>query len=309
MRAFITGYKGFVAGHLTTHLLTQGDEVDGTDREDGPDLLDRDGWFDVLADRSPEVVYHLAAQAAVGNSWDNPLPTIRANIEGTHNVLEAARHAGVERMVVISSSDVYGRVEPGDLPLTEDRPPRPVSPYAASKAAAEMLALQAWHGFQLPTVLVRPFNHIGPGQSGDFVASALALRIAAAEAAGEYTITVGDLSARRDFTDVRDVVRAYRLLAQHGTPGGTYHVCSEIDRSIQELVDTLIGQALVPVELVPDKSLLRPAEVPVLRGSAARLRADTSWEPMIDFQTSIKDILREARERVGAGNPARSDTP
>ncbi|MCP5026772.1 MAG: NAD-dependent epimerase/dehydratase family protein [Actinomycetia bacterium] len=306
MRAFITGSRGFVAGHLTTHLLEKGDEVDGTDRHDGPDLLDRDGWFDVLADRTPEIVYHLAAQAAVGLSWEDPLPTIRANVEGTHNVLEAARHAGAERAVIISSADVYGRVTPAELPLTEDRPARPVSPYAASKAAAEMVAVQAWHGHRFPTVLVRPFNHIGPGQSGDFVATALALRIAAAEAAGEASIIVGDLSARRDFSDVRDVVRAYRLLAERGEPGGLYHVCSEIDRSIQELADLLIERANSPLELVVDDALLRPAEVPVLRGSAAHLRADTGWEPTIDFTVTIDDILHDARERV-AVDSARSD--
>lgn len=307
MRAFITGSRGFVAGHLGAHLLDQGDEVDGTDRHDGPDLLDRDGWFDVLSDRSPEVVYHLAAQAAVARSWEDPLPTIRTNVEGTHNVLEAARHAGAERVVVISSSDVYGRVTPDELPVTEDRPPRPVSPYAASKAAAEMLAAQAWHGYRFPTIVVRPFNHIGPGQSGDFVATALALRVAAAEAVGDESIVVGDLSARRDFSDVRDVVRAYRLLAERGEPGGLYHVCSEIDRSIQELADLLIERATVPLELTVDGALLRPAEVPVLRGSAARLRADTGWEPSIDFSMTIDDILHDARERV-AVDSARSET-
>ncbi|MEO2085871.1 MAG: GDP-mannose 4,6-dehydratase, partial [Acidimicrobiales bacterium] len=209
MRALVTGAAGFVGGHLVDHLRASGDDVTCTDRASGgPDLLDAAGIRGLVAEVRPEVVYHLAGQADVGGSWDSPVQTLRTNAEGTLILLEAVRVLDGVRVVTVSSADVYGMVDPGDLPTPESAPLRPVSPYAASKAAADLLALQAHLGHGLDVVRARSFNHLGPGQSDRFVCSALASRIAAAELAGGDSIRVGNLDARRDFTDVRDVVRA-----------------------------------------------------------------------------------------------------
>ena len=217
----MTGAAGCVGRHLTAHLAACGDDVVGTDRsEGGPDLLDPAGLARLVAEVDPEVVFHLAGQADVGGSWEAPADTLRVNAEGTLHLLEAVRSTSGARVVTVTSADVYGVVRPEDLPLDETAPLRPVSPYAASKAAADLLALQAYLGHGMDVVRVRSFNHLGPGQDDRFVCSALAARIAAAEAGQGDEVRVGNLAARRDFTDVRDVVRAYRCLAIDGRCGG-----------------------------------------------------------------------------------------
>src|SRR5437764_4351822 len=229
----------------------------------------------------PEVVYHLAGWSDVGGSWAAPVEVFRANAEGTLNVLLASTEGGVGRVIAVSSADVYGVVKEDQLPITEDTPLRPVTPYAASKVAADYLALQAWLGSKLPVIRVRAFNHLGPGQTPKFVAPALAHRIARNELDGGAVVPVGNLSARRDFTDVRDVTRAYRLLAERGEPGEAYNVCSGHDVSIQELADRLLAMAHQPMELKHDPDLERPVDVPVLRGDATRVRDATGWTPEI----------------------------
>jgi GDP-4-dehydro-6-deoxy-D-mannose reductase len=293
----ITGAAGFVGGHLTEHLVAAGDEVVGIDRTEGPDLLDADGIARTIADVAPDVVYHLGGWSDVGGSWNDPVTVLRVNAEGTLNVLEGSRPVGC-RVLVVSSAEVYGRVEPGELPLTESTPVRPVSPYAASKAAAELLATQAWLGYGLPTIAARSFNNIGPGQSERFVAPALAARIARNELAGEAVVAVGNVTPRRDFTDVRDVVRAYRLLATDGDPGGTYQVCSGADSSIRELAEALVGRAETPMHLEADPDLQRPVDVPVLRGDPTRLQQATGWKPEISIEQSLDDLLTEWRREV-----------
>jgi GDP-4-dehydro-6-deoxy-D-mannose reductase len=201
-------------------------------------------------------------------------------------------------VLAVSSADVYGIVAPDELPLTEDSPLRPASPYAASKVAADFLGLQAWLGRHLPVLRVRAFNHLGPGQTDKFVAPALASRVARAELEGGEVLTVGDLSARRDFTDVRDVVRAYRLLVEHGEPGEVYNVCSGVDLAVQDLADQLVAQARVPLRLEVDESLLRPVELPVLRGSHQRLTDATGWEPEIPIAQTLTDLLEDWRVRL-----------
>lgn len=298
-RALVTGASGFVGRHLEAHLLACGDEVIGVDRAtDGLDITDAGAVAEVVAQVKPEVIYHLAGWADVGGSWRAPVEAFRTNAEGTLNVLSAATDAGVERVVAVSSADVYGIVSPEELPLTEDSPLRPASPYAASKVAADYLGLQAWLGRGLPVLRVRAFNHLGPGQTDKFVAPALASRIARAERDGGEVITVGDLSARRDFTDVRDVVRAYRLLAEHGAPGEVYNVCSGVDLAVQELADQLLAEARVPLRFEVDPELLRPVELPVLRGSHDRLTAATGWLPEIPMSRTLSDLLEDWRARV-----------
>lgn len=298
MRALITGAAGFVGRHLHRHLEELGDQVTAVDR-DGPDLLDSDGFRRLMADVQPDAVYHLGGLSDVGGSWSLPLETFRANAEGTLNVLQACVKARVGRVLVISSADVYGKVRLSELPLTEDAPLRPVSPYAASKIAADYLGHQAFMGYGLEVLRVRAFNHLGPGQTNRFVAPALAERIALNELEGREVVPVGNLTPRRDFTDVRDVVRAYRLLIEHGDPGEAYNVCSGVDIAISELADRLVGMAARPMRLEEDQALQRPVDVPVLRGDATKLQKATDWSPRIDIDQTLADILAEWRSRVG----------
>jgi GDP-4-dehydro-6-deoxy-D-mannose reductase len=305
MRALVTGAGGFVGPVLVEHLEACGDDVTGVDHHTGPDLLDRPGWHRLLGDLVPDAVYHLGGWSDVGASWQEPVRTFRVNAEGTLHVLEAARAAGAGRVLVISSADVYGTCAPQDLPLTERQPVDPRSPYGASKVAAEVLARRAWRGDGLETVIARPFNHIGPGQSPSFVAPALAQRIAEAEAAGGGTVRHGDLSPRRDLTDVRDVVRAYRLLVEQGEPGEVYNVCSGRDLAMTELLEHLVSHSTAAITTEVDPDLLRPVDLPVLRGSYTRLHERTGWAPEIDIGRTLADILDHARRRVS--DPHRSD--
>jgi GDP-4-dehydro-6-deoxy-D-mannose reductase len=298
VRALVTGAAGFVGRHLVAELTAAGDDVTLTDRDQGLDILDPTGLSELFAACRPEVVYHLAGQADVGGSWTSPVETFRVNAEGTMNVLLAAAEHGVDRVVAVASADVYGRVPTEELPIGEDRPLRPHSPYGASKAAADVIALQAHLGHGLGVLRVRPFNHLGPGQSDRFVASALASRIAQNEVDGGEQVPIGDLTPKRDFTDVRDVVRAYRLLVERGEPGEAYNVCSGRDVSIREVADRLVAMADRPMTLVPDPDLLRPVDTPELRGDPSKLEAATGWAPQISLEDTLADVLDDWRKRV-----------
>ncbi len=299
MRALVTGVSGFVGHHLVAHLEACGDEVIGCDRADGSiDIADISSVHAVVGRVQPDVVYHLAGWSDVGASWSAPVEVFRANAEGTLNVLLACHEVRVQRVIAVSSADVYGIVHTDELPITEENPLRPVTPYAASKVAADYLGLQAWLGFRLPVVRVRAFNHLGPGQRPKFVAPAVAERIARNERDGGSTVPIGNLGAQRDFTDVRDVVRAYRLLAEHGEPGAAYNVCSGRSVSVRELADKLLTYARQPMTLEHDPSLERPIDVPVLRGDYSKLAKATGWSPEIDIETTLSDLLDDMRARV-----------
>jgi GDP-4-dehydro-6-deoxy-D-mannose reductase len=297
VRAVITGAAGFVGRHLASHLVCAGDEVVEVDRDHDVTVLD--DFCGVLEGAAPDVVYHLAALSHVGESWEDPSDVLRVNVLGTNCVLTAARRVTPSALVlVVSSAEVYGVVDPRELPLTERSDVRPSSPYAASKAAAELVALQAWRGFAQPVIVVRPFNHVGPGQAPTFFVPALASRLVAARAAGAAEIAVGNLTARRDFTDVRDVVRAYRLLATSGTPGETYNVCSGRDVVLSDVAARLRALAYPEARFVEDPALMRPVEIPALRGDPSRLRDATGWAPDIDLNTTLRDVVDEAERRA-----------
>jgi GDP-4-dehydro-6-deoxy-D-mannose reductase len=295
VRSLITGGRGFVGTWLAEHLRSCGDEVVQIDQE--VEITDPGALLAAVTDVAPDAVYHLAAMTHVGQSWDEPLRVLEVNVLGTAALLAAARECGSSpRILVTSSAEVYGAVtDPSKLPLTESSPTEPLTPYAASKLAAEALCAQAWLGHGQHVVVVRPFNHIGPGQSPNFAVSALAKRIVDAQRSGATEIPVGNLSARRDFTDVRDVVRSYRMLIESGAPGSVYNVCSGVDVSIQEIADRLLDAAGSSVRLVPDPSLMRPVEVPVLRGDPARLKDATGWSPELALDETLADVLTHWR--------------
>lgn len=295
MRALVTGGRGFVGRWLVAHLEKEGDEVFATGEE--VDVTDAEAVRRNFEELRPDAVYHLAGWAAVGSSWGDPPGVFLVNANGTVHVLDAARRLeSPPRVLVVSSAEVYGRVQPQQLPLSEDLPISPVSPYAASKVAAEVAARQFAAGFDLGVVIARPFNHIGPGQSPGFVVSDLAKRIVEAERSGATVLEMGNPSPRRDLTDVRDVVRAYRLLVEHGAAGETYNVCTGTDVVIGDLAQRMIELSGVPLSLSTGSVAMRPIDVPVLRGDATRLRAATGWEPEIPLDETLRDVLGHWRD-------------
>jgi GDP-4-dehydro-6-deoxy-D-mannose reductase len=298
---FVTGGSGFVGQWLQAHLLDNGDEVVAPE----VDVTDGDALRDAIARTAPEAIYHLAALTNVGESWGAPQLTFEVNAVGTLNLLEAARLVPAPPTVLlVCSAEVYGRVGADDLPLTEEAPLRPVSPYAASKVAAEYLGLQAFLAHGLPVIRVRAFNHIGPGQAPNFVVSSLARQIAEVELGGGGAVKVGNLTPRRDFTDVRDVVRAYRLLVEHGTAGEVYNVCSGRAVAIDEIARVLLGLAGGDLRVEVDPERVRAVDIPVLCGDNSRLLAATGWQPAHALEHTLRDVLEGWRRELAPGNVA-----
>jgi GDP-4-dehydro-6-deoxy-D-mannose reductase len=292
VRALVTGGRGFVGRWLHEHLLAEGDVVTSVDAE--TDVTDEEAVRRAVDASRPDAVYHLAARTHVGESWGEPLEVLRVNALGTAAVLAAARRAAPEATVlVVSSSEVYGSVHEDELPVKEIAPLRPATPYAASKAAAEQVALQSWRGYGQRVVVVRPFNHVGPGQSGTFAVPALARRVIEARSVGREELVVGTVSTRRDFTDVRDVVRAYRLLVERAEPGTPYNVCSGRDVAIADIAARLMSLAGVELRMVTDPDLVRPVDTPVLRGDPSKLVEATGWSPRISLDETLRDVLAE----------------
>jgi len=289
-RALITGGGGFVGGHLATHLRASADHVTLVDRE--VDVTNRLVLVDALRDARPDVIYHLAALTHVGDSWEHPSEFTRVNVLGTKNLVDAAHEVVPEACVVfVSSAEVYGVVREQDLPIDETFRTAPANPYSSSKVEAERFVLASHHATGQRVVIARPFNHVGPGQSTQFVVPALVSRLLDARDEGRSEIRVGDLSTRRDFSDVRDVVRAYRLLSLFGTSGEIYNVASGHDTAILDIAHQLRDTIAPGVELIVDRELLRPIEVPVMRGSPEKIHATTGWEPRIDLATSLADVV------------------
>jgi GDP-4-dehydro-6-deoxy-D-mannose reductase len=298
MKAAITGAHGFVGRHLTEHLRSSGYtvialDVDGHEPVDVTDLAALSACVEATR---PDAIYHLAARSHVGESWADDDEVQRVNVGGTANVLAAASAAGVTRVLVVGSAEQYGRIDPRDLPVGEDTEQHPVSPYARSKTAAEGLARRA-AADGLGAVCVRAFAHTGPGQSSRFLVPAIAARVARAERAGDDVVVIGNTAPVRDLSDVRDVVRAYRLLVLHGVPGEAYNVCSGHGTAVGELASLLLAHATRPLRLEVDPALVRPDDVPVLVGDPARLVAATGWEPQRSLETTFRDVLDAARDQ------------
>jgi GDP-4-dehydro-6-deoxy-D-mannose reductase len=299
VKALVTGANGFVGRHLLAHLRQCGDDVVGVDHE--CDVTDEASMLEVLRRTMPNALYHLAALTHVGSSWSQHVEFTRVNVLGTRNVLACAREVVPDAVVVvISSANVYGVVGPDDLPLVETFRVAPSDPYASSKVGAELVALDAVRDLGSRVVIARPFNHIGPGQSDTFVVPAIVNRLLEALDSGAEEIAVGDLTTRRDFCDVRDVVRAYRLLVERGVSGDIYNIASGHDVSLQDIANQLVADIAPSVRLVTDEELLRPAEIQVLRGSYEKLRAQTGWEPTIRLDQSLRDVVADMRLRRSA---------
>jgi GDP-4-dehydro-6-deoxy-D-mannose reductase len=297
MKALVTGATGFVGPYLCDHLRARGDDVViAGDERAAFDVTDRDSVMQTLLDARPDVVYHLAAQSHVGRSWQEPSATLRVNVEGTQNVLDAARAADVQRVLVVGSAEEYGRV--ASVPVREDAPLHPLSPYGASKVAAGVLAQQAWLGSGLETIRVRTFNHTGPGQSPMFFVAGFAQRIAAAERDGgdDAAVQIGSLDPVREMNDVRDVVRAYRLLIEHGRPGEVYNVCRGEGFTIGDIALRLLALATRELRLDPDPALMRAADIPELVGDPTKLAATIDWQPEYTLDDTLNDVLAHARQ-------------
>ncbi|MBK9122308.1 MAG: GDP-mannose 4,6-dehydratase [Chloroflexi bacterium] len=311
MRVLITGSGGFVGRILTRWLQDSapdtklfGTQLPGAGA--GPDgitcyevdLCQPAAVLDLITEVRPEHIYHLAGQAFVPRSFEDPWETIENNVRGQLNLILACLKVDIRpRLLITSSAEIYGEVK--TFPTDESTPLMPTSPYSVSKAAQDQLAYQYFVSHDMPTLRVRAFNHIGPGQSDRFVAPAFAMQIARIEAGlQDPVISVGDLTARRDFTDVRDVVRAYTALMERGVAGEAYNVASGEAYSIQYVLDTLLGMSSKHVDVQVDPSRLRPSPIPVLQGDASKLRRTTGWAPQISFESSLRDVLEDCRTRV-----------
>ncbi len=315
MKALITGVGGFVGSHLASYLVAKtGLDVWGLDLVEGRAaalrpritlhvgdvLMDLAAVKDLFAAAQPDYVFHLAAQAFVPSSWKDPWTTLENNIRGQLNVLLAAvAMQKPPRILVVGSADEYGIVFPEELPISETNPLRPNSPYAVSKVAQDMLGYQYYASHKLPVVRVRPFNHIGPGQSPAFVTADFAKQIAEVEAGlREPVMRVGNLGARRDFSDVRDIIRGYYLALSEGEPGEVYNLGAERSYSIRQVLDCLLALSETPVAVEQDPTRLRPSDVPEIVADCTKFRSQTGWRAEIPLERSLQDILDYWRSRI-----------
>jgi GDP-4-dehydro-6-deoxy-D-mannose reductase len=316
MKILITGVTGFAGSHLADYALARGDvEVFGTARWRSPsqniehiadkitvidaDLRDASSVESLVADIKPDWIFHLAAQSYVVSSWKLPSETITTNIVGTVNIFEAVRRVKYSpRILVACSSEEYGFVEPDEVPITEDNPLRPLSPYGVSKVGQDLLSYQYFKSYGLEAIRTRAFNHTGPRRGRVFVCSNFAIQIVEAQKGLRPRVSVGNLDAVRDFTDVRDTVRAYWLALEAGAAGDVYNICSGTGYSIGEVLEKLIAIAGTDVAVEVDDTRLRPSDVPRLIGDNAKFTKRTGWRPEVPFDQTLSDILDYWRERI-----------
>ncbi len=320
IKAYITGICGFAGSWLAEELLANGYRVRGAALPTEPDdnlkavrskvKIDRFDITDPEACRTyfekaqPEFLFHLAAIASVGQSFNMAEMTFRVNVMGTFNIFEAVRgKKWLKKLIYVSSPNIYGPVKPEEMPLKPDRLFNPISPYAASKAATEYLARIYIEQYNLPVVIVRPFIHTGPRQNSNFVIPSFCQKIVAAEKSGsKRPVMVGNLSIKRDISDVRDIVRGYRLLAEKANPGGIYHLCSGKARAIGDLLNKLISLSEKSIVVKTDKKLYRKSDIPVLRGSYRATHREIGWRPEIKIDATLRDTLAFWRRKDESRN-------
>ncbi|HTG09241.1 MAG TPA: GDP-mannose 4,6-dehydratase [Candidatus Eisenbacteria bacterium] len=317
MQLLITGITGFVGSYMAEHALAQGVEVFGsirwrskTDNIDHlrskvtlieSDLRDLSSVRALLEAANPTHVIHLAAQSFVHASWKTPAETLTTNILAQVNLLEGLRGLKMSpRFLVVGSSEEYGLVEDDELPIKETNPLRPLSPYAVSKVGQDLMGYQYWKSYGMLIIRSRAFNHEGPRRGDVFVTSNFARQIAEIEAGlRDPVIFVGDLTPRRDYSDVRDIVRGYWTLLERGEPGEVYNLCSGRSWSIQQVLDFLLEQSRVKdIKVQVEPSRLRPSDVRVLEGDPSKVEKATGWKVEIPFERTLKDLLAYWRQRT-----------
>ena len=307
MKALITGICGFVGGYLYQHLTERGMTVCGTrlPNEAVPDfidkqtdirvvdLLDKETLSTAIEEWQPDVIYHLAAQSSVALSWKNPALTFNVNVNGTLHLLDAVRQHNLNcRILLIGTSEGYGKVSPEDMPIGEDKLTRPGNPYAVSKVTQEMIGKLYAEAYQMEIVMVRAFNHTGPRQTPTFVIPDFAKRLAMMEKGQmDPVLLVGNLDAIRDFSDVRDIVRGYSLLMEKGTSGEVYNIGSGQGYAIKDLLDKLLSYVSINVTVKPDQERMRPSDVPVFICDNSKISRDIQWVPEISIERTLKDVL------------------
>jgi GDP-4-dehydro-6-deoxy-D-mannose reductase len=315
-RVLVTGVTGFAGSHLVDYMLTRGDcQIFGIQRWRSRteniehfqdkitllecDLRDATSTRDVLEKVRPEWIFHLAAQSFVPTSWTAPTESLTTNILGQVNLFEGVRHVGLKcRIQLACSSEEYGMVLPSETPIQETNPLRPLSPYAVSKVTQDMLGYQYWMSWKVDSVRTRGFNHEGPRRGPVFVASDFAKQIADIEKGRKPAVlSVGNLEAKRDFTDVRDVVRAYWLALEKCEAGEVYNICRGKAWSIREVLDLLLGMTKARIEVRQDPARLRPSDVPILIGDNRKFVQATGWQPTIPFEQTLRDMLEYWRAR------------
>jgi len=315
-RILITGIAGFAGSHLADYLLSDSTiDIVGIHHPSHPaqtgwkhdrlriqhlDVLDAPALEQAVVEAEPDIIYHLAGLAHVHESWSARLATIQTNFLGSFYLLEACRKLpNFPKVLLVGSGECYGIVAEADQPIHEDRPLIPAPPYAVSKIAQEMLGMQYGRVEQYPVYISRPFNHTGPRQKETFVCSAMAMQIAMAELGlAEPEIHVGNLSAKRDFTDVRDVVAGYCAIVEKGKTGDPYNVCSGSACSIEEILHMLLSHARTKLKIVVDPERFRPVDMPLLLGSADKLQKDTGWKPRYSISETLLDLLNYWRTKL-----------
>ena len=311
VRSLIIGGAGFVGGHLMDRLILSGDEVTATKLESekisrtdvktvNMELTDIEDVRRVINEELPDRIYHLAAVSSVALSWKQPHLTVDVNIKGAINLLEAVKDCEKKiKVLMIGSGEEYGAVSEKDLPVDEETALHPGNMYAVTKICQNMISSLYAKAYGMDVMMVRAFNHCGPGQAPMFVVSDFARQIAEAEKGlREPVMYVGNLSAKRDFTDVRDVVKAYELIMQHGTKGETYNVGSGNARSIDSLLKMLVSFSTIDIDVKIDEKRLRPVDVPVIEADTSKLKAATGWQPSIPMEQTLKDTLEYWRNNV-----------
>lgn len=308
MRALVIGASGFVGDYLCKHLVDKGYEVYATRHSNSEsintrldnikfyklDIMDSDACENVLRDVKPQYIFNLAAVSSVGLSWREPAKTMEINIIGTLNVLEAVRKISISsKILIVGSSEEYGKVQPQDIPIKETQKLVSENPYGISKITQEMIAQLYYKTYGLQIYFVRAFNHIGPGQQLGFVVPDFAKQIAEIELGmKEPVIFVGNLEAKRDFTDVRDVVRAYEMIVNNGRCGEVYNVGSGKSIAIKEILNSLIRFCTKEINIVKDLSKMRPSDVPIIEASIDKIKTEVGWRPQISIEQTLFDTYQ-----------------